>query len=218
MTVRALNPTNPADFENLKKILDSYLETEKNKVHPVYIYEDIVTFVDWMKSSFLEKDMADFVISARFSDLEIDQVYVAYKLEAAWNRPMSTVVPYWVVGLMYFKNKEWKSPSDQILNLEKLVLDHFEKQKYTTGHIVIKAPSGMLNLSDSSTINKYINTVLRKTLPAYRYDFSIENIFKNQEDLDNYKFSAFKAMLPKRILKPVVLLSFKLKYENRINW
>jgi hypothetical protein len=218
MTVRALNPTNPADFENLKKILDSYLETEKNKVHPVYIYEDIVTFVDWMKSSFLEKDMADFVISARFSDLEIDQVYVAYKLEAAWNRPMSTVVPYWVVGLMYFKNKELKSPSYQILNLEKLVLDHFEKQKYTTGHIVIKAPSGMLNLSDSSTINKYINTVLRKTLPAYRYDFSIENIFKNQEDLDNYKFSAFKAMLPKRILKPVVLLSFKLKYENRINW
>lgn len=216
---RLLNNTNSDDIVQLNAILDSFLETEKNKVQPIYVYEDSVRFISWVKSAFIEKNVQDFVVAARFHNTEIDQVYVAYKLETSWNRPVvSDVLPYWTLGLMYFKSTSWESPADKILNIETMVIDHFEQQKYSTGLILLKAPKGLLNLTDSSEINTYIDTVLKKTLPAYRYDYTIENVFRTQSDIDNYKFSAFKAILPKRILKPAVLISFKLKYEHRVDW
>jgi hypothetical protein len=216
---RLLDNTNESDIAQLGFILDSFLETEKNKIQPVYVYEDSARFVQWIKISFLQQNKEDFVISARFYNSEIDQVYVAYKLEATWGKPViENVLPFWILGLMYFKNAEWKSPADQILNLEKLVLDHFEKQKYTTGHIVLKAPKGLLNLPSSMPTSTYITEVLKKTLPGFRYDFTVEHVFRTQEDIDNFKFAAFKIILPKRIRKPVMLISLTLKYEHRMQW
>lgn len=216
---RLLTNDNENDIQQLNLILDSFLESEKNKVQSMYVYEDSVRFITWVKYSFIKRNIKDFVVAGRFFGNEMDQVYVAYKIETAWNKPViEDVLPYWALGLMYFKNTAWKSPADQILNLEKLVIDHFENQHYTTGHILLKAPKGLLKLSDSIEIDKYINSVLKKTLPAYRYDYTIENVFRNQDDIDKYKFSVFKSILPKRILKPAVLLSLKLKYEYRSSW
>lgn len=216
---RLLTNDNENDVQQLNLILDNFLESEKNKVQPIYVYEDSVRFITWVKSSFIEKDIKDFVVAGRFFGNEMDQVYVAYKIETTWNRSVvNDVLPYWTLGLMYFKNTTWRSPADQILNLEKLVIDHFENQHYTTGHVLMKAPKGLLKLSDSATIHKYIDNVLKKTLPAYRYDYTIENVFRSQVDIDRYKFSVFKSILPKRILKPAVLISFKLKYEHRSDW
>ena len=217
--IRLLDNTIENDVVQLQLILNNFLENEKNKISPVYNHSGLVNFVSWIKSSFLRQNTKDFVIAARFYNSEIDQVYVAYKLEATWGKPqVENVLPFWVLGLMYFKNTEWKSPSDQILNLEKLVLDHFEKQKYTTGHIVLKAPKGLLNLPDNASAITYVNEVLKKTLPGFRYDFLIEHVFRTQNDIDNYNFAAFKSILPKRICKPVMLISLTLKYEHRMQW
>jgi hypothetical protein len=217
--IRLLDNTIENDVVQLQLILNNFLENEKNKISPVYDHSGLVNFVSWIKSSFLVEHINDFVIAARFYGTEIDQIYVAHKLQVGWpTKLVSDALPYWVLALMYFKETEWKSPSDQILDLEKLVITHFEKQHYTTGYIIIKAPRGLLSLTDNLTVNKYINNVLKKTLPASRYDFTVEYIFKNQHDLDNFKFSAFKCMFPKGILKPVAMLSIKLKYENRVNW
>ena len=216
---RLLDKTNESDVAQLGIILDNFLATEKNRIQPIYVYEDSVRYVTGVKEGFLRRNKEDFVVAARFYNSEIDQVYVAYKLEATWRRPsVENVLPFWVLGLMHFKNTDWTSPSDKILNLEKLVLDHFEKQKYTTGHIVLKAPKGLLNLPDNASAIAYVNEVLKKTLPGFRYDFLIEHVFRTQDDIDNFKFAAFKSILPRRICKPVMLISLTLKYEHRMQW
>jgi hypothetical protein len=214
---KLLDPTNSDDVENLKQILDSYLENESNQINPVYVYDDMLTFINWLKEKFLVIPTSDLVISAHFTNDIIDQVMIGYKLEIAWGKLIAEdTFPYWALALWYKKDASWKSPYDDIHTIEKLMLEHFEKQKYTKGFFVVKAPNKVLRITDSAQAKDYALNIFSETVPALKYDFMIEKIFRTQKDLDNYKFRAIKAMMPKHCLRPIMLMSLDLHHSHRI--
>ena len=217
MTIRALDPSNSNDVDSFNQILNSYLEHEPKQANPVYLYDDLLLFTDWLKEKFRTIPMSDFIVSARFTDGVIDQVMIGYKLEIAWGKQVAEdVMPYWALGLWYKKETEWKSPYDDIHTIEKLMLEHFEKQKYTKGFFVVKAPNKVLRMTDHKQAKDYALNVFSQTVPALKYDFMIEKIFKSQKDLDNYKFRALKAFMPKHCVRPVMLMSLDLHHSYRI--
>ena len=216
-TYKLLDPNDLADVEHFNQILIQYVEHESISPNPIYYYEDIKKFADWLRQLFLDVSPKDFVVSARFTDGEIDEIMVGYKIEIAWYRTKAEdVLPYWVVGLWYKKHSSWKSPYDDFFSIEKLMLEQFEGQKYTKGFIVIKAPKKALRITDSAQAKDYALNVFSQTIPAVKYDFIIEKIFTSQQDLDNFKFKALKPIIPKRFIRPVMLMSLDLHYSHRI--
>lgn len=218
-TYKLLDPTDLDDVEHFNQILIQYVERESIAPNPIYYYEDIKKFADWLRQLFLDVSPKDFVVSARFNDGQIDEIMIGYKIEIAWYRKKTEdVLPYYVVGLWYKTSSSWKSPHDDFFSIEKLMLEQFESQQYTKGFIVIKAPKKALRITESSQAKDYALNVFSKTIPAVKHDFIIEKIFTSQEDIDNYKFKAFKNIIPKRFIRPVMLMSFDLDYANRIKY
>ena len=216
---KLLDPTDLTDVEQFNQILNQYVEHESISPNPIYFYEDIKRFTNWLRQLFLEISPKDFVVSARFNDGQIDEIMIGYKIEIAWYRKKTEdVLPYYVVGLWYKTSSSWKSPHDDFFSIEKLMLEQFESQQYTKGFIVIKAPKKALRITESSQAKDYALNVFSKTIPAVKHDFIIEKIFTSQEDIDNYKFKAFKNIIPKRFIRPVMLMSFDLDYANRIKY
>lgn len=214
---KLLDPTDLTDVEQFNQILNQYVEHESISPNPIYLYEHMIRFSNWLRKQFLDVSTKNFVVSARFTDGHIDEIMVGYKIEIAWYRTtVEDVLPYWVVGLWYKKQGSWKSPYDEFFSIEKLLLEHFEKQQYTKGFIVIKAPKKALRITDSVQAKDYALNVFSQTIPAVKYDFMIEKIFTSQKDLDNYKFTALKPILPRRFIRPVMLMSLDLHYAHRI--
>jgi len=216
-TYKLLDSKNLDDVEHFNQILIQYVEHESISPNPIYFYEDIKRFADWLRQLFLDVSPKDFVVSARFTEGEIDEIMVGYKIEIAWYRTKAEdVLPYWVVGLWYKKHSFWKSPYNDFFSIEKLMLEQFESQQYTKGFIVIKAPRKALRITESSQAKDYALNVFSKTIPAVKYDFIIEKIFTSQQDIDNFKFKALKPIIPKRFIRPVMLMSLDLHYSHRI--
>lgn len=214
---RFLDHNNQDDLLQLESILQDYLLGEQDKSKPVYSYEDQLLIVEWIKNKFKTCDSKDFVITGQFNNDYLERIFVAYKLEVIWGITES-FWPYWSVGLVYFRKQSWGTPAENILTMEKLAVDHFENQKLNKGFMVIKAPQGLVKMQDYSKADQFIEKVFTKTIPGIRHDFVIEHIFRTQQDLENYQFKAIKTILPKRILSPIVLLSFTLKHEHRLGW
>ena len=63
---RLLDKTNESDVAQLGIILDNFLATEKNRIQPIYVYEDSVRYVTGVKEGFLRQNKEDFVVAARF--------------------------------------------------------------------------------------------------------------------------------------------------------
>ena len=216
---KLLDPTDLTDVEQFNQILNQYVEHESISPNPIYFYEDIKRFTNWLRQLLLEISPKDFVVSARFNYVQIYEIMIGYKIEIAWYRKKTEdVLPYYVVGLWYKTSSSWKSPHDDFFSIEKLMLEQFESQQYTKGFIVIKAPKKALRITESSQAKDYALNVFSKTIPAVKHDFIIEKIFTSQEDIDNYKFKAFKNIIPKRFIRPVMLMSFDLDYANRIKY
>lgn len=215
--IRVLDPNIPEDATHLQIILDKYLADESAKVNPVYILDDLKVLVSWLKQKFISVPSSDFIVSARFTDDTIDQIMIGYKIEIAWEKPKAEdTFPYWVLGLWYKADASWKSPYDDIHSIEKLMLEHFEKQKFTKGYFIVRAPNKVVKMTDSVQIKDYALNVFSQTVPALKYDFMIEKIFANQSAIDNYKFRALKAIVPRHCLKPIMLMSLDLHHAHRI--
>lgn len=216
-TYKLLDPNDIVDVEHFNQILIQYVENESIAPNPIYLYEDMIRFADWLRQQFLDVSPKDFVVSARFTNEQLDEIMVGYKIEISWYRTKAEdVLPYWVVGLWYKKQSSWKSPHDDFFSIEKLMLEQFEGQQYTKGFIVIKAPKKALRITDSVQAKDYALNVFSQTIPAVKYDFMIEKIFTSQQDLDNYKFKALKPLIPKHFIRPVMLMSLDLHYSHRI--
>jgi hypothetical protein len=57
--------------------------------------------------------------------------------------------------------------------------------------------------------------VFVKTFGSNTHDFFVENVFRTQEDLETYKFKAFRVLLPKKLKRPLALLTFEIKPEYK---
>jgi hypothetical protein len=117
---KLLDPTDLTDVEQFNQILNQYVEHESISPNPIYLYEHMIRFSNWLRKQFLDVSTKDFVVSARFTDGHIDEIMVGYKIEIAWYRTtVEDVLPYWVVGLWYKKQGSWKSPYDEFFSIEK---------------------------------------------------------------------------------------------------
>ena len=213
---RILDKLNYTDVLQFSELVDEYAELQKDKPNPLYFYEDMKDYVTWLKKQFESRDSKDFVIAGLFNDEKLIQIIVGYKIEVAWHKEtIEDTMPFYVIGLMHFKESSWRVPEEDISNLDELISENFERQGFTTGFITIKAPSFFIKNTKLVDINRYVNNVFVKTFGSNTHDFFVENVFRTQEDLETYKFRALKALLPKKIRRPIALLSFELKPEYK---
>lgn len=211
---RILNNTIPSDVLQFSEIVDEYAKFQRDKPNSLYFYEDMHEYTVWLKNQFIHLDTKDFIVAGLFEDNKLMQIIVGYKIEVAWHKPIvEDTTPYYVIGLMYFRNVSWRLPGENIDSLGEYISNHFEKQGYTTGFLTVKAPNFVIKNTNGVAITKYINEVFTKTFYANTHNYYVEVVCRTPADLLAYKFRAFKALLPKRIKRPVILLSFKLKPE-----
>jgi hypothetical protein len=214
---RLLNNLIYTDVLQFSELLDEYVELQKTGPNPLYFYEDMHNYAIWLKHEFENRDVKDFVVAGVFDDEKLIQIMVGYKIEVAWYKKIiEDTIPFYAIGLTYFKERQWKVPEQDISNLDKIVASHFEEQGFTTGFISIKAPAFIIKNTNTVEVTKYINNVFIKTFGSNTHNFSVERVFRTNNDLESYKFRAFRALLPKRIKRPIVLLSFELTPEYKI--
>jgi hypothetical protein len=214
---RILNNLISTDVLQFSELLNEYTELQKDSSNPIYFYEDMQSYATWLKHQFENRNVKDFVVAGIFDDEQLIQIMVGYKIEVAWHKPVvEDTMPYYAIGLTYFKQRCWRVPEKDISNLDKIISKHFEDQGFTTGFITIKAPAYIIKTSNPVDINRYIDSVFIKTFGNNTHNFFVERVFRTNDELQAYKFRAFKALLPRRIKRPIVLLSFELSPEYKI--
>lgn len=200
------------DFNYFSSMLDEYLNFLKTTTNPLYDYKDAELFCDWLKLQFKIRNKNDLIAIGSFEKESITKILISYKIEISWKKEIiENVIPYYVIGLMYFKNKSLNVPAEKISELDQILTDHFERQNFNKGFMTIKAPKFIINNTNGDLIDNYINNIFTKTFYGNRYTYQVETVIRSQEDLNKFKFKAFKSLLPKTIIKPIMLISFNLK-------
>jgi hypothetical protein len=213
---RILNNTIPSDVTQFSEIVDEYATFQRDKPNALYFYEGMTEYTTWLKKQFIDRTVNDFIIAGLFNNNRLVQILVGYKIEVAWNKiTIEDTFPFYVIGLMHFKESSWRVPKEDISNLDELISENFERQGFTTGFITIKAPSFFIKNTKLVDINRYVNNVFVKTFGSNTHDFFVENVFRTQEDLETYKFKAFRVLLPKKLKRPLALLTFEIKPEYK---
>lgn len=213
---RLLDPEIEGDIDALESILESYKQDELNQANPVYDVEYLVKFSNWLLNNFKTINNDDFVIAANFHEGELIQIMVGYKFEIGWGQyEAHNGNPYWYVGLAYFKDKRWRPSGSHIINLGLVLGAHFERQGYYKFYTVRKMPP---RLKSYDQIRKYLDSEpFKESYKIVRYNSDVEKVFYTNTDLENFTFSSFKVLLPRKIYRPVMLLSFTLDPTIDIN-
>ena len=204
---RILNPNVEEDRINYFNLVDDY----KNSESMLYPKHHIIENAERLKSRFVEIPKEDYVVSGKFENGTLTKFFICYKLESPYTR--KNLLPYWVFGLIYGKDKSWSKVNHYDLDhLSLLACNHFENLGYTKAFIFTRAPSKIFTCQN---INEYLNTDFIKTYTTTRgmYYLQLEHLFRTQEDLDNFNFSLLKGITSKEILKPFMIVSWNLKPE-----
>ena len=207
--LRMLDKDNADDVQQLAEVLQEYSETEEGKVNQVYVAGNLFKFSNWITEQFKTRHTNDFIIYGSFHNKKLMQIMVAYKFEVAWgNAFIMNNNPYWYVGLAYFRDRCWRNPGIELINLGLCLGAHFEKQGYHKFYTVKKMPRYIKTNED---LIKYIsNSAFKETYQVVRYNVSVEKVFKTQEELSNFRFNYWSTILPRGISRPVMLLEFTL--------
>lgn len=204
--IRLLESSNPNDATQLQCVLESYKQDVLSHKNPIYLAENLHSHADWILSSFSKRPQTDFAICGEFDDERLVSVLVGYKLEVSWGREaMVEAIPHWVMGLLYFQNQQWRSPAAVFQQLADQLARNFEAQGYTKFYTVQKLPTRLLKTKDPTgyfSADGYF-----KTLAFTRYLFTLENVFMTQTEIEGYAFRSLKCILPRMILRPVMLIS-----------
>lgn len=205
---RKLDPKNDHDKKSFFELVDIYLEFERTSPRRVYHFDYIQKFGEWAKHSFEHCNQNDFLVTGRYTDDVLDQFLISYNIKLAFGLSHNTF-PYWCLSQMYFREKTWGYPRESITQLSDIAIEHFENQGFKKMFTIVKAPKKVQTAAD---IEEYLTVNVLKTFaPADRYTVNIEEIFFNQEQIENYGFSAIRAIVPKMIVRPIILISWNMK-------
>lgn len=206
---KQLDYNNPNDTVQLSEILDRYLANESEKKYPVYDYFNQIETVEKIKNWFKIWNNSDFIIVGRYNNDILDQIIVTAKLGLLYNRPNANIFPYWFVFLLYADNAGWRYARDDLHGIHDYCSCIYEMSHYTKFYTVQKLPR---SITEDSDVNKIVTDIISKRMPYNeRYIPMIENIFSTQQDIENYNFPALKMLLPRKIMKPVMLMSMTLR-------
>jgi hypothetical protein len=199
------------DNIQFNNMLIHYLNFEKNRLKPIYDFNYVKSLVEWFKDKFEKCDPKDFVVIGRFDQFELTEIYIAYKIKISYNRnDVDDLFPYYVSGFVYYKEKKLLSPHDSLQNLSFMAAKIFEKQGFVKSFLVTKAPIILLkNNLDENKLYRILNNIWPN--PLNRVNLNIEGIFRDQNEIDKYNFKGIYSILPKKIIKPVVLCSWILR-------
>lgn len=214
--IRMLTYSNQDDCKQFAEILEDYVRTETEKINQVYVVDHLKKFANWIYDQFLKQYPEDFVVYGSFNDGELIQIMVAYKFEVAWGFEfIMNNCPYWYVGLAYFKDKAWRNPGAELINLGLCLGKHFERQGYYKFYTVKKMPRGIRNYED---MERYINSsAFKETYQVARYKVGVEKVFRTTEEITNFRYNHWSPILPRGISRPVMLLEFTLDPTIDIN-
>lgn len=211
---RLLDKTLESDIQQLDSILEDFVNSLLTKPNQMYYGEDMREYCIWIKQQFLKRSTEDFVIAGLFYNHSLIKVICGYKLEVAWGKPIiHNIIRYYLIGLLYFKEQSWKIPTNDITALDEMITTHFESRGFDMGLMTVKAPRNIISTTDEATINKHINEVFAKTW-GRNHKYYLEKIFRTQLDIDEYRFGLFAAAVPKRLKRPIILISFKLNQDK----
>ena len=215
-SIRMLSSTNVDDVAQLSDILEDYNKSEQEKLGQVYVASNLGLFSKWIFDKFKKSHYADFVIFGSFHNNELIQIMVAYKFDLAWGYDYAlNNLPYWYVGLAYFKDRAWRNPGVELINLGLCLGAHFEKQGYYKFYTTKKMPNRIVN---NDQLQQYINSpAFKKTYQVERYSVKVEKIFRTDDDRKKFRFAHWQSVLPRGISRPIMLLEFTLDPTIDIN-
>jgi hypothetical protein len=217
---RLLDPFNQTDQKHFESILDHYLEFENNRKIKLYDYQSIVKMVEWFKLAFDKFSQKDFVVCSKFENGELVKIIIAYKLKIRMHDNSylisDNILPYSYLSLVYHKHKTWGSPEEDMGILSTMASEHFEAQGLTKMLLTVRLSKKILRAVD---IEDFLNQEFTKTFPnsGKKYHLTLEAVFFNQTDLDNYKTSLFRCLVPLNIYKPVMIIGWNLKSKYVLN-
>ena len=201
--VRLLDPYNMSDELQLADIITHYKSDMHSHKNQIYFTDNLLKHADWIHNQFKLKNTRNFKIVGKFVNGELTQIMVGYtvirddKLQAE---------PWWSMGLLYFKYKQWRSPGADFQQLAIPLYTSFENDNFNVFYTVLKLPAQLIknDLPDYFSINKK----KKKTLPFIKYKAKIEHIFISQDDILNYNpnIAELRLIVPRKISRPIVLL------------
>lgn len=208
-TVKLLDKDNPKDLNDLKLILKHYVKDELEQNNPVYVAEYLEKFSQWILNRFQRCAKSNFVVAANYYDDELVQIMIGYTFDIAWGNDLALdTTPYWYVGLAYFKDKHWRNPGKEIIDLGLALGAHFERKGYYKFYTVKKMPNRIKTYED---LQKYINSPAYKTtFQVKRYHPKVEKIFRTTDDLTAFRFIHWSVILPRGITRPIMLIEYTL--------
>lgn len=192
---RLLSPE--TDYEKLKSLMNHYFFEEEKSSHRVYPLESTEATIKNNLALF-EKSSTDnikngFLVGGEFCNGELIGFSIGRKLNHIWNIEQ-TVVPSWVLVLLYSKNKAWKSPKQKVHMLLSPVISVMESEKFYSWYKVSK----ISNKLNSENVDQYLSEVYSRTINTNRYSVTIEAVVNNQEELNKLK-SVYRKMFPVQI-------------------
>lgn len=212
---RLLEKTRESDIQQLNSILEHFTNSMLTKPNQMYHGDDMREYCNWIIKQFLIRSADDFVIAGLFYNESLIKVICGYKLEVAWGKPViHNITNYYVIGLLYFKEQSWKIPTSDITALDEMITTHFESRGFDIGLMTVKAPRNIIFITDNKIIDKHLNEVFVKTW-GEGHKYYLEKIFRTQSDIDEYRFKLFGAAIPKRLKRPIILISFELN-QNKL--
>jgi len=203
--VRLLDPYNLSDELQLADILLHYKSDMCSHKNQTYCTDNLLNHADWLIDRFKLKNTRKFKIVGKFRNSELTQIMIGYSITFIHNNKQQ-VSPWWSMGLLYFKYKQWRSPSDDFQQLAIPLYTSFEQDNFNVFYTVLKVPAQLIknNLPDYFSLQHSY----AKTLPFIKYNVKIAHIFMSQDDILNYNpcIAGLKIIIPKHILRPIVLL------------
>ena len=204
--VRILDPYYVSDELQLADIITHYKSDMRSHKNQIYFTDNLLNHADWILNQFKLKNTRYFKIVGKFVNGELTQIMVGYVGYTGIRDNKLHVAPWWSMGLLYFKYKQWRSPGADFQQLAIPLYTSFENDNFNVFYTVLKLPAQLIknDLPDYFSINNNY----AKTLPFIKYKARIEHIFMSRDDILNYNphIAELRLIVPRRINRPIVLL------------
>jgi hypothetical protein len=206
---RLLKPTSKKDVAMFRECLDGILLSPPKS----YTIEGLEKTFDWYMEKFVPN--SHFYVAAEIIKNKIVRFHLGYPLSMTWGRD-SLTLPIWVVGFIY--NAPGSATDPRNHDIGYMVTDKFAELGVYTMYTILPFFGKRKNLI------KYSQRLLGSST-LHRLEGYIDRVIDSQETLDKLRndfaglcgHSTTGRFLPKKYVRPIMLVHHNLKHEYRKN-
>ena len=208
MRVRLLDHNSKFDIELVTKILNDYLDEERERKFSIYFIETVESLVEKIKDGF---KLGAILVTGMFDEAgKIIGCAAGVSINRLWQQGI-TLLPIWILLLTYLKNKHMSSPKERLHKLISPIITIFEKHKFYSWFKVTKFSHTVTNES----LDDYITNVYSKIINDERYTVTVESIVTSTTDLSKLP-DTYRRIFPDRIKEGVKLVLLQHHYKNSL--